>query len=276
MLRIPIARLPLGLVPSWRRWRSCLQVGLRAWRRCLQVSPRLSVEPPTCVRVNDAVKVFVALKLLPFSLSYLLTARNISVFLLGSCQVLVMQSFAFSFRLLTVFARCVSLQTHCVCVMSRVLQTKRQNGWSVQSICKRWDLCWSATLPWTIAGYTWVENHGACMWRWDGRKDRSCGMKRVRENLCLRLTIVLGAQRCAILNLVVETWIPWPIELCDVSSGYVACPLLIFLRHAWTGVVAQASWFFRTVLWSIRCPGSLSRFQSSACCAVHVAWVCFQ
>ena len=23
-----------------------------------------------------------------------------------------------------------------------------------------------------------------------------------------------------------------PIELCDVSSGYVACPLLFFLRHA--------------------------------------------
>ena len=49
-----------------------------------------------------------------------------------------------------------------------------------------------------------------------------------------------------------------------------------FLRHAWTGVVAQASWYFRTVLWSIRCPVSLSRLQSSACCAVHVAWVCFQ
>ena len=32
-------------------------------------------------------------------MSYLLTARNGSVFLLGSCQVLVVQSFAFSFRL---------------------------------------------------------------------------------------------------------------------------------------------------------------------------------
>ena len=40
-----------------------------------------------------------AFKLLSFSLSYMLTARNISVFLLGSCQVLVMQSFAFSFPL---------------------------------------------------------------------------------------------------------------------------------------------------------------------------------
>ena len=57
------------------------------------------MEPPTCVWVNDVVKVFVAFKLLPFSPSYVLTARNISVFLLGSCQVLVMQSFAFSFRL---------------------------------------------------------------------------------------------------------------------------------------------------------------------------------
>ena len=52
--------------------------------------------------------------------------------------------------------------------------------------------------------------------------------------------------------------------------------LLFFLRHAWTDVVAQASWYFRTVLRSIRCLVSLSRFQSSACCAVHVAWVCFQ
>ena len=32
-----------------------------------------------------------------------------------------------------------------------------------------------------------------------------------------------------------------PIELCDVSSGYVACPLLFFLQHARTGVVVQAS-----------------------------------
>ena len=40
-----------------------------------------------------------AFRLSPFSLSYLLTAKNISVFLLGSCQMLVMQSFAFSFRL---------------------------------------------------------------------------------------------------------------------------------------------------------------------------------
>ena len=57
------------------------------------------VVPPTRVRVNDVVIFFVAFKLLPFSLSFLLTARNISVLLLGSCQVLVMESFAFSFRL---------------------------------------------------------------------------------------------------------------------------------------------------------------------------------
>ena len=29
VLRIPIARLPLGLVPRWRRWRPCLHVGPR-------------------------------------------------------------------------------------------------------------------------------------------------------------------------------------------------------------------------------------------------------
>ena len=62
-------------------------------------SPRLSVQPPTCVRVNGVVEFFVALKLLPFSLSHLLTARDGSVFFLGPCHVLVMQSFAFSFRL---------------------------------------------------------------------------------------------------------------------------------------------------------------------------------
>ena len=49
------------------------------------------------------------------------------------------------------------------------------------------------------------------------------------------------------------TWIPRPIELCDVSSGYVACPLLLFFPSA-----------------RVNC------FQSSVCCAVHVALVCFQ
>ena len=63
------------------------------------VSPRPFVEPPSCVTVKRVVVFFVALDLLSFSLSYLLTARNGSVFFLGSSQVLVMQSFAFSFRL---------------------------------------------------------------------------------------------------------------------------------------------------------------------------------
>ena len=99
MLRIPIARLPMGLVPLWRRWRSCLQVGPRPWRSCLQVSPRPFVQPPTCFRVDRVVIFFVALELLSFSLSYLLTARSGSWFFLGPCQVLVVQSFAFSFRM---------------------------------------------------------------------------------------------------------------------------------------------------------------------------------
>ena len=29
--------------------------------------------------------------------------------------------------------------------------------------CERWDLCRSATLPWIIAGYIWVESHRACL-----------------------------------------------------------------------------------------------------------------
>ena len=88
MLRIPIARLPLGLVPRWRQWRSCLQI-----------APRPFVEPPTCFRVKRAVIFFVALKLSSFSMSYVLTVRNGSVFFLGPCQVLVVQSFALSYRL---------------------------------------------------------------------------------------------------------------------------------------------------------------------------------
>ena len=42
---------------------------------------------------------FVALELLSFSLSHLLTAKNGSIFFLGPCQVLVVQSFAFFVRL---------------------------------------------------------------------------------------------------------------------------------------------------------------------------------
>ena len=62
-------------------------------------SPRPFVESPTCFKVNRVVIFFVALKLLSFSLPHLLTARNGSVLFLGPCQVLVMQSFAFSCRL---------------------------------------------------------------------------------------------------------------------------------------------------------------------------------
>ena len=57
------------------------------------------MEPPACLMVKRAVVFFDALECLSFSLSYLLTARNGSVVLLGPCQVLVVQSFAFSFRL---------------------------------------------------------------------------------------------------------------------------------------------------------------------------------
>ena len=64
-----------------------------------QVSPLLFTEPPACLRVNRVVVFFDSFELLFFSLSYLLTARDDSVVLLGSCQVLVVQSFAFSFRL---------------------------------------------------------------------------------------------------------------------------------------------------------------------------------
>ena len=88
MLRVPTARLPMSSIPIWWRWRSCRQV-----------SPRLFIELPACLRVNREVAFFDALECLSSSLSYLLTARNGSVVLLGPCQVLFVQSFAFSFRL---------------------------------------------------------------------------------------------------------------------------------------------------------------------------------
>ena len=79
MLRIPIARL-FHLV--WSRVDNDDEAACRLARDPDADVSRLSVEYPTCVRVNGVVKVFVAFKLLPFSLSYLLTARNISVFLM--------------------------------------------------------------------------------------------------------------------------------------------------------------------------------------------------
>ena len=35
----------------------------------------------------------------------------------------------------------------------------------------------STTLPWTIAGYIWVESHKACLWKWDRHKGRRSGWK---------------------------------------------------------------------------------------------------
>ena len=57
-----------------------------------------------------------ALKVVSFSLSYLLSARNVFVFLLGSCQVLVMQSFAFSFRLSKVGSLIEWLLSSSICI----------------------------------------------------------------------------------------------------------------------------------------------------------------
>ena len=76
---------------------------VRPWRMLriptARVPPRLFVEHPACFRVNRVVEFFNFFELLFFSLSYLLTARDGSEVLLSPCQVLVVQSFAFSFRL---------------------------------------------------------------------------------------------------------------------------------------------------------------------------------
>ena len=84
ILRIPVARLPMGLVPIWRRWRSRLQVGPRSWRSCLQVSPRPFVEPPTCFWVIRVVMFFVALKLLSFFAVLFVDCEEWFCILLGS------------------------------------------------------------------------------------------------------------------------------------------------------------------------------------------------
>ena len=52
-----------------------------------------------CFRIDRVVVFFDALELLSFSPSYLLNATNGSKIFLGPCQVLVVQSFAFSCRL---------------------------------------------------------------------------------------------------------------------------------------------------------------------------------
>ncbi len=95
MLRISIARLPMGLVPLWRRWRSCLQVGPRPWPSCLQASPRPVVESQTCFRVNCVVIFLLPSNCCPFR-SLICWLRGLVLY---SSWVLVTQSFAFSFRL---------------------------------------------------------------------------------------------------------------------------------------------------------------------------------
>ena len=109
--------------------------------------------------------------------------------------------------------------------------------------CERWDLCWSATLPWNIAGLLWVENHGACLWRWDRRKDRRSGWNGCeRTCACCQcqmrqgmrhdtwMTIVLRTQRCAILNLEPRVF-PWwnVIMLCNSVRAVFGCVLFTSL-----------------------------------------------
>ena len=60
--------------------------------------------------------------------------------------------------------------------------------------CGRLDLCWSATLPWNIAGYIWVENHRSCVCVGEtvgkigeadeiGERTCACGQCQVRQGM---------------------------------------------------------------------------------------------
>ena len=72
MLRIPTARLPIGLVPRWWRWRSCLA---------------RDPDEVVCRFLRDSLWNLQPFELLFFSLSNLLTATDGSVVLLSLCQV---------------------------------------------------------------------------------------------------------------------------------------------------------------------------------------------
>ena len=96
--------------------------------------------------------------------------------------------------------------------------------------CKRWDLCWSATLPWTLAGKMWVESHRGPVFerdRWKDRRsgwngwERTCACSQCQVQQGMRrdtwMTIVLRTQRCAILNLELR------VMKCDYGVQLCTC-----------------------------------------------------
>ena len=56
-------------------------------------------------------------------------------------------------------------------------------------ICERWELCWSATLPWIFAGLSWIVRQNTWVWGRERRKDLwgrwertcACGHCQVRQ-----------------------------------------------------------------------------------------------
>ena len=96
MLRLPIARLPLGLVPTW----TTMTKLFASWSAIL-AKMSASFRATVC-RTFHLFSGQLRSRVLrcPQNWSFrclMLTAKNISVFLLGSCQVLVIESFALSF-----------------------------------------------------------------------------------------------------------------------------------------------------------------------------------
>ncbi len=123
--------------------------------------------------------------------------------------------------------------------------------------CERWDLCGSATLPWNIAGWIWVEDHRSCVCRWDCREDRrsrwdrwertcACGQCLVRQGTRhdTWMTIVLGTQTCAILSLAaleprVFAW--WNVIMLCNSARAVFCGCTVHTPRRLAGVFSPGN-----------------------------------
>ena len=133
------------------------------WRISLQVSPRLFVESPSGFRINHVVEVFTAFELLFFSLTNLLTAMDGSLTLLSLCQILVMQSFAFSFRISKVRSLIKSLsRSFCIQRENPMLWISRGQAYLLVfvfmhiplSLCRQLVVCRRERLHVTAFGKT--------------------------------------------------------------------------------------------------------------------------
>ena len=116
-----------------------------------------------------------------------------------------------------------SYDEYTVLVKSGNVASKNVNGWRVRSKRQIWN-----------CQVIWCKSPRFVM---RSMSERSTLLQQISTSVHTRLEGVVSTYSGG-------NWVPWPIELCDVSSGYMTGGFLFFLQHAWTGVVAQASWYF--------------------------------